>query len=809
MLAPGSTFGSFRILDILGTGSQGVVYHALDTRLDRIVALKMIHDQYASSEEYRKLIVNEAKAAARIDSPHVVKIWEHGQIDGQLYISLEFVDGPDLRTACEVLSHQQKIEIAKQLLRGISAAHKVGLLHRDLKPQNVKISKDVVLKIMDFGLAKFTSGHASELALQIQTQTVGRPEGFVGTICYAAPEQFSGEPLTFSSDIFSSGVMLYEMFTGRRPFDGPNPAGIIYSILNEEPSSPGQINRDLPLWLDQVLLQAIAKRPIDRFRSAQEMLTVMEDAEGHSERTITAPVIRPRQTVTMIDLRNLSADPGWDYFSEGFTEEVIRELGRRTNLIVSAQPSQIHTRDVKELVNKCRSDFVITGTLLKWQQRVRMSLNVYRSRGLQLVLGESYESEIDGLFSMLSSAATDVASRLALETGSPVICEVDTLHMNVGAYEYYLKGRAYYQTSKPDDLTFAETMYRRALEIDSNLALAHAGLSDLYTLKYMFYYDRSPGTIESAKDEAVRALAISPRLAEGYRSLGRYYQVLGDYPNAEKSLQKAIDCNPKFALAYRAMAWLTEVQGDHEASMRWARKALELAPLDLETLVLIGRLYMDTRRYTAALSVLQRAIELGPDYGRAYHELGSVYMKIGAFDEALKGFEAASKFKGDPNSYIEAGYVHLSRSEYESAQCSFAASISEGLFPFAASYYLGLVEQLRGNSDRARVHYEKSIQFVSQCDPREASDAHIKGYHSLSLASLGRRDESRRLLAEIIREKDIDGEILHRVARTFAVLGDTEKAREYCLLALTAHAGPTEAELKVDPILKMKAISLQ
>ncbi|MFZ1684555.1 MAG: protein kinase [Candidatus Zixiibacteriota bacterium] len=799
MFLPGTRFGKFEILEQLGSGSMGVVYRANDTALDRTVALKLIHEDLATSDNYRGLLTSEAKSAAKIDSPNVVRIWEHGQIDDQLYISLEYVDGPDLRAACKTMSYRQKLDAARQLASGIEAAHKLGLLHRDLKPENIKITTDFVLKIMDFGLARQLSAHDTELALRVRTTGLHTECGFVGTICYASPEQLSGEPLTLRSDIFSAGVILYELFTGTRPFEGDYPARIVYSILNEEPPSPHEFSSDLPLWLEQMILQAIAKRPVDRLESACEMFRVLSGE--HEDRALSEAggIIRARQTVTVIDLRNLSDDPSWDYFSQGFTEEVIREIGRRTDLVISAQPSAVYTRNLQELVNKCRSDFIITGSLLKSGQRIRMSLNVYRSRGLHQVAGESYECSAEGLFDMLLNAAVDIASKLAADTSSKAINVGDPLQMDVGAYEYYLKGRTYYQTSKPEDLQFAEMMYRRALEIDPSLALAHAGLADVYAYQYMFYYDRSPEKIAGARKEAMRALEINPNLAEAYRSLGRCSQSVGDFANAEHNFRKAIDCNPKFALAYRAMAWLEEVRGDHDESMRWARKALELSPLDLETLLLIGILYMDTRKYTAALSTLQRAVELGPDYGRAHYELATVFLKIGAFDEALVNFEQACRFKGDPNAHIEAGYIYLMKGRFEAARERFQASLEGGFFTFVAAYFLGFLERLAGREAESRQWLEKSIELGEQCDPSSASNSHVLGYRALALAVLGRGGEAEGVIAELRGRKEIDGESLYCVARAFAVMNRTEEARTYSRLAVEAHAGPTESELKADP----------
>lgn len=785
-------------MNFIGEGGMGVVYRAMDTRIDRECALKVIHATLSASRNYRDLLINEARSVAKVDSSHVVKLWEHGDIEGRLYIALELVDGPDLRQAASLMSFEQKLGLATQLYSGLEAAHKVGLLHRDLKPENIKVTSSGLLKILDFGLAKQISDPAKELAARMQTASLDSDRSFAGTIGYAAPEQLSGEPVVFGTDLFSAGVVLYEILTGSRPFKADHPAGTIYAILNEDPVSPRDLCKEIPVWLEQIVLRSVAKRPVDRFQSAAEVLTALSRTDAYPDDFTTAR-IRSRQTVSIIDLRNLSGDPSWDYFCEGFTEEMIRELGRRTKLVVSPHPSQTFTRDVRELIRRCRTDYVIVGNLMKWQNRIKMNLSVYRSRGEELISGQTFESDNSELFTMLSNAAREVATGLALETGFETVEVHDPLTMDVGAYEYYLKGRAYYQTNKPENLAFAETMYRRALELDPHCAFAHAGLSDLYTFQYMFYYDRSAEKIAQAKLEAENSLKISPQLAEGYRSLGRYHQVLGNYSSAENNLRKAIDCNPRYALAYRAMAWLKEVQGEHEESMQWAKKALELAPMDIETLMLIGLLYIDTEKYTAAVSTLQRAVELAPDYGRAYYQLATVFHKVGSLGEAIRNYELACRYEGDPNCHIQVGYLYLSSDQYSQATEHFEQSVKKGFFPFVATYFLGYLERERDNTERAHQYFEESMQLGAAYSQGEVPNIHVRIFRALACSAMGKSGAAREILDELVRREDIDGEGFHNIARAYALLQDHDMVQLFCKRALSAHAGPSEFELSIDP----------
>ncbi len=386
MPIPGETFGHFAIRRLLGSGGMGQVFEATDTRLDRVVALKLINADLAGSEDYRTRLATEARLAAKVDSPYVVKIWEHSAIDGQPYIAMEYVAGEDLRVSTENYTLQQKLDVVYQIAEGIGAAHAEGLLHRDLKPENIRLTKAGKVKIFDFGLAK-----------TVQADTVDEAGNIEGTLSYLSPEQLAGEPLTLSSDLFSFGVILYELFTRVRPFESEHSAGIVYAILHEDPTPPCEVNHDLPDWIDPLVMKLLGKIPADRFADVAEIVNFMHSAQLGIAGAGEAGYVEPSKKVTVIDLKNLSGDPNWDYFCMGFTEDVIREISRRTNLVVSAEPATSVTRDVRELFVRFRSDFVIMGSLLKHVNAVRLQLSVFGENGARTVWGETFQGDASEL----------------------------------------------------------------------------------------------------------------------------------------------------------------------------------------------------------------------------------------------------------------------------------------------------------------------------------------------------------------------------------------------------------------------------
>jgi serine/threonine protein kinase/Flp pilus assembly protein TadD len=788
MIPIGSDFGNYKIEEKLGAGAMGVVYKAYDKRLKRTVALKLVSRELADSQEYRDRLANEAKATAKIDSPHVVKIWEHAEIDNQPYISMEYVAGEEFLQAVETSDFERKMELAGQIAVGLDTAHSQGVTHRDLKPDNIKTSENGRVKILDFGLAQTA-----------KTDDIAPDGGVEGTLYYLSPEQISGEEITGKSDIFSFGVILYEIFAGRRPFDDDFSAAIIYSILHEDPLPPSEIKEDLPVWLDEIIMKCLAKSSGDRYENAREIINDFKNYSRGDGLPIALKYSATKRKVTVVDLKNLSGDENWEYFCYGFTEDLISELSRHTDLTISAEPSSVYSRNVQDIFKRCRSDFIITGSLMKWQDKIKMRLRIYGDNGENIPFSKEYETVAEDVFEILSEAAGDCAASLAEITGFIPIDVDDYFKTDIEAYEYYLKGKNYYHTNKPEELGFAEKMFHKALEIDSNLAYAYTGLSDLYISQYMSYYDRSLEKMELAKTEAQKALEIAPKLPEAHRALGRYYMFMGDFKRAENSFLKAIKHNEKYFLGYRTLGWLKQITGDHEAAFTWATKSLQLSPNDLETLLLLSIINLNLRKFTVALATLHRAIELAPDNGRAYYNLGMVYLKLGVIDLSLENFLQAIKFKGDPNAHIDTAYIYFLNKNYDKARTCLEDSIKAGFFPFIALYFLGFLERHLGNNEKSSDYLNQALECVRDYEQEDSENLHLKAYQAMSLAALDKREEANSILTNLEKSVGNDGEVLYEMARAYGILADQEKTTEILMKALTAHKGPTEKELAFDP----------
>ena len=787
MLESGTQLGPYEIESRIGEGALGIVYRARDTRDSTTVAIKTLNADLAESEEYRARLAREGAVTAQIDSPYVVRVLDHGDSDGTAFVAMELISGSELRDCADNLSYEQKLDIVLKLADGIAAAHSAGLVHRDLKPENIIITDDGDPKILDFGVAT-----------EVDTESVDEFGDVAGTLYYLSPEQVSGDSVTAKSDLFSFGSIIYELFVGQRPFEGAYSAAIIYSVLHEDPIPPCDVNSDLPVWFNSLSHKLLAKRPDDRFSDAASVKTFIESCSAGdsspAETTVTS-----RRTATVVDLRNLSGDESWNYFCEGFTDEVIKELSRRTNLVVAAEPATSFKRNIPELFEKLRTDFVIVGSLMKLGDKIQLALNIYGDRGNKLVWDGKFVEPADELFNLLSKAAEEASSELAKVTNSYTVAVEDLLKTDVSAYDYYLKGKNYYQTNKPHDLEFAIDMYRRALDVDPTYAGAHAGLADVYAFQYMAYYDRTPERIEASRTEALKALELDPQLPDAHRSLARYYMFTGNFGKSEECLLRTIKLDPKYAIGYRTLGWLKRAEGDFRKADEYTRAALQLAPTDLETLLLLSLISMNQNKLTLAMATLQRAVELGPDYGRAYYALGQVYLLLGVLPSALENFVLAIKYQGDPNAHIDCGWVLMVMEQYEEARKKFEQSREEGFFNFVADYMIGFTYTLEKNDAAAEEHYRKALDEMRSIDTSKQQNRQVVAYRALALAGLGEADKARERIKTLDVDTEVDGELLYNIARCCALLDDAEGAQKLLKRATSGITAPTVKFIRLDP----------
>ena len=635
--------GRYRVVKLIGSGGMGEVYQAEDPELRRTVAIKLLPPA-SRSPEARTQFQNEARVAAALNHPNLVTVHDFGEYQGRPFFAMEYVDGESLREriARGPVAIDDALDITRQICRGLTAIHQASMIHRDLKPSNVIIDRTGRVRILDFGLA----------AVKQERSAPDDPRS--GTLGYMSPEQVSETGVSARSDLWSVGVVLYEMLTGRRPFEGDYEASLVYAIVNDAPESIAELRPEIPETVPGVVARLLEKNPAARYQQAED---VIADLGGRSSRepgnarktlsrrvlvwvtivaalVITAIWLRPwmahdaarvgRRTLAVLPMGNLGA-PGDQYFADGVMDAITTDLARLGDIAVISRASVIEYRDSKKDASQIGSELgcqlLVTGTVY-WDKtsspnRVRVHASLIDAARDTHLWADSYEGVLSDIFDLQSRIARDVATelQLVLREGQPgAAAERPT--DNLEAYDFFLRGNEYFNRSwEQPDIEIAAEMYERAVELDPAFALAWAMLSRAHASMYWEYYDRTDQRRDRARQAAERALTLAPNLTEGHLALGYYYyHCEGEYARALESFQLALARCPNNAELYNAIAAVQRRIGPMEQAAVNFMRAAELDPRSHLKLFDVGLTFSLMRRYDQAQVYLDKVIALAPDW---------------------------------------------------------------------------------------------------------------------------------------------------------------------------------------------------
>jgi serine/threonine-protein kinase len=714
----GKEISHYRILSKLGSGGMGVVYEAEDVRLGRRVALKLLPENLARDQIALQRFEREARATSSLNHPNICTIYEVEEHDHQQVIVMELLEGKSLKERLREgpISTDELLDFGIQTADALEAAHAKGIIHRDVKPGNIFVVARERVKILDFGLAKVRPLHVAENQSEEESLTL---EGVIpGTTSYMSPEQVRGEEIDARSDLFSLGVVLYEMATGKRPFVGKNRVVLMNAILNAQPSAPSEVNPSLPFGLDRIIAMALEKDRERRYQHAADICSDLRRLKEQKEKGPTAvtsavPVrldlhsvprvarrhkklwlggllavalllflafaaaewtrrhfvrapSQPIRSIAVLPLENLTGDPGQQYFSDGMTDALITNLAQIGSLRVISRTSTMHYRDsgkaLPEIARELGVDAVVEGSVMRSGNRVRINAQLIQAPTDHHLWARSYERDIQDVLALQSELARTIALEVQIQLTPKEQARLETSRpVNPDAYEAYLKGRFFWNKRNKEAINKSIEYFNDAIQLDPGYAAAYAGLADAYNSTGC---GRAAGlamaeAAPKAKAAALRAVELDDSSAEAHAALGHVRECFeANRSEAENEYKRAIALNPNYATAHHWYAHLLLGWRDQEG-LDQIQQALRLDPVSPNINGMLGDYLIETRQFDKAIEQFRKTAELDPEQYNSRTRLGFAYTVVHRYGEAEKEFKKAEEISpGSVTSMAALAYIY-------------------------------------------------------------------------------------------------------------------------------------------------------
>jgi eukaryotic-like serine/threonine-protein kinase len=694
-LSTGATFaGRYQIIEELGEGGMGRVYRVLDKKLDEEVALKLVRPEIAREKRTIERFSNELKLARKISHRNIGRMFDLGEEKGTYFITMEYVPGENLRTMIRMsgqLGVGTAVAISKKVCEGLTEAHRLGIIHRDLKPSNIMIDREGNIRILDFGIARSVEGKGITGAGVV----IGTPE-------YMSPEQVEGKETDGRSDIYSLGVVLYEMLTGRVPFDGETPFVIGIKHKSETPRDPRELNPQIPAELSRVILKCLEKDREKRYQSAADLQSELSGIEKgipaaervvpkrkpltSKEITVTfglkkvllpglgilfliiaavvvwkivpkkeaPPAAAAKKSIAVLPFEDLSPAKNNESFCDGISDTLIDALTHIEGLWVPARTSAFSfkgkTQDIREIGQKLGVENVLEGSVQVAGDNLRVTARISNVQDGRQVWSEIYNRKMADIFAIQDDIAQGIVAALKIkllgEKAGPL---VKNYTENLEAYSLYLQGRNFWNKRNPSDLIKSIEYFERAIEIDPNYALAYGGLGDAYYILGNNGLWPPEKAYPQAKAAVLKALEIDDKLAEAHATLG---SIMSDYEwdfaGSEKEFKLAIELNPGYATAHQFYGYHLSDLGRHEEAIKEIRIARSLDPLSPRISANVGLFLYYARRYGQAVEELIKALEVDPNHAATYWFLGWAYEAMGKYEDALRCYHRVNELLSIP-----------------------------------------------------------------------------------------------------------------------------------------------------------------
>jgi len=749
-LTTGSTFaGRYQIIEEMGRGGMGRVYKATDTKIHEKVALKLIKPEMASDKKTLERFGNELRIARKIVHKNVGRMYDINEEAGTHYITMEYVSGQDLKGFIRQSGQMgvgTAISIIKQVCEGLSEAHRIGVIHRDLKPSNIMIDREGDVRIMDFGIAR----SLKEKGLTSAGVMIGTPD-------YMSPEQAEAKEIDQRSDFYSLGVILYEMVTGRVPFEGDTALSIAMKHKSEAPKSPKEYNAQIPDDLSKLILKCLEKDKDRRYQSASELRAELENIEKgipttdrvipkrkpRTAKEITvslgikkilvpalvfiavviigvaiwqllpekagAPPESVKPSIAVLPFEDLSPEKDQEYFCDGLAESIINALTKVKDLRVPARASSFSfkgkERDIQEIGNKLNVTTLLEGSVQKAGNRVRITAQLIKVADESHLWSEQYDRDLDDIFSIQDDITLAIIDKLKIELlGEERGRVVKRYTESTEAYDSYMRGMWLWNNKVTEEAWRQAILYfEQAIEMDPNFSLANVGLASLHMMLSFWHFVSADEVYPKAKKTLEHALKIDPELPEALTWSGVIkYRFEYDWMGGESDIKKALELNPNYGFAHVCLAEILLKKGQIDEALEEGSRALELDPLSLYTQGVSAHILYQAGRYNDTLKQCQKTLELDPEYPYALFILGLCYVQKSLFQEAIAALQKAVAFSGNSPEFLSyLAYAYVMSGNLDKAHEILRELDKLSKHTYVSKFSLASIQAAMGNKDRA------------------------------------------------------------------------------------------------------------
>jgi serine/threonine protein kinase/Tfp pilus assembly protein PilF len=654
--------GRYEICSQIGAGGMGEVFLAHDTKLDRKVALKLLPSDVVdekTSDRVRRF-VQEAKAASALNHPNILTIYEIDEVDSEQFIATEFIDGETLRDRIRMgpLKPLDALDIGIQVASALNATHTVGITHRDIKPDNIMLRHDGIVKVLDFGLAKLTREreHAETDSLAPTQNFINTAAGVVmGTAHYMSPEQARGLDVDHRSDIWSLGCVLYEMISGRQPFHGPTTIDVMSGILDREPESLLPHLTEGPRDLDRVVARALRKDREQRYQTVKDFLIDLKDLkrelESQSHRSFSRPIgtlsteIVPERSIAVLYFENMNSETESDYFCAGMTEDIITDLSKIKELkvvsrtdVLPFRKKEVNTRQVGEAL---RVNYILEGSVRTAGNRIRITAQLTSVRDGYHLWAERFDRLVEDIFDLQNEVSQKIVDALKIslsDTERQLLTQKPTDDLR--AYDFYMRGRELLYLKGRRNTESAIEMFESAIALDPGFASSYAGLAEGYSAMYE-WYDGSSSWLSKAIEMNQKALALEPTSLDAKFAIAMVYFHHRRFADSIRTIEEILRDNPEFYPGHLRLGMIAELSNDLEGGLRHYRRAADLKPYDEDPWRYLAGVYLKLAKVDAAaeaalkvVEITSRKLEASLDDTIVMSRLAEAYARFGSIEEA-------------------------------------------------------------------------------------------------------------------------------------------------------------------------------